>query len=142
MSGESMLITENQNDAIQRAILNGDELIPVNGTLINVKAIAKVGTHQSTSEIKKINQADIDLKLNIAGKYKLVDERRKNTMKKSIESAKNGNSEFDKLIDGEPEALKKYLNEPDKPAEVMSSEEDANGDKMYYLNESGEKCYS
>ena len=139
-SGDSILLTEGQAEAIKKLIIKGSDFIPIGNDLVNVKSIAKIGTHHATNQIRRVQENMTDIKLVEAGRRDLVDKRRElikaKTIKHSIDKDRNFS---DKVRIGDPEALRVYMGLPEdiKDSGVVSSD---GGD--YYLNEAGEKMYS
>lgn len=116
MSGEVILITENQAEAIKKAIMNGAEWIPVGQELVNSKAIAKVGMHHATSEQKKMTENMIEMELIKDGRNDLVEAKRKLVETKTIKHAINKRRDFMSRVEsGDPKALATYYHMPDPP---------------------------
>lgn len=140
MSGETILITENQADAIKEAVRNGAEWIPVGEELINPKSIAKIGFHHATPVERKMTENNIEMKLAEAGRFDLIEMKRKLVKDKTIQHSIDKDRNFiDKVKAGDPKALKAWYNLPDKEKTQISGT-DQSGD--YYLSEAGEKMYS
>jgi hypothetical protein len=143
MSGEVILITENQAEAIKSAIVNGQEWIPIGKELVNSKAIAKIGHHHATSQEKKMTENMIEHNLQMDGRFDLVDAKRKLVESKTIAHSLDRDKNFmDKVKAGDPAALKIYMNMPDEPQNSQSEEEVERGDAAYYIDENGQKMYA
>lgn len=139
-SGTQTLITQKQMEFIKKMIENGAEFIPIGNDLINVKSISRIGTHHATYQLKKIEENMTDVKLVEAGRFDLVDRRRKLIKEKTIKKALHKQDNFiDKVKNGDDEALRIYMDLPEEP-KVSGIIPSDGGD--YYLNEAGEKMYS
>lgn len=140
-SGDSILISEKQAESIKEAITRGVEMIPIGNDLVNVKSISRIGTHHATNQIRKVEENILDIKLAEAGRFDLIDQKRKLIKEKTVNTIKrfNGNV-VEKLKDGDPEAIRRYMNMPDRELAKIETGEDSIGN--FYIGESGDKIYS
>lgn len=131
-SGTQTLITQKQMEFIKKMIENGAEFIPIGNDLINVKSISRIGTHHATNQIRKVEENMLDIKLAEAGRFDLIDQKRKLIKEKTVNTIKRFNGDVvEKLKAGDPEAIRRYMNMPDRePA------------GNFYIGESGDKIYS
>lgn len=138
-SGTQTLITEDQMNNIKTLIAKGAEFIPIGNDLVNVKSIARIGTHHATSQIKKIENNMLDIRLIESGRGDLVDRKRKLIKEKTVKQAIEREKYFmEKVRLGDPEALQAYMELPEPPKPPECGED---GIGCYYLHE-GEKIYS
>jgi len=65
MSGEVITITADEERSIKSHITQGSEWINIQGEMINIKAIAKIGNHHATAYMENLEkyQEKTDLKL-------------------------------------------------------------------------------
>lgn len=140
-SGTQTLITQKQMEFIKKMIENGAEFIPIGNDLINVKSISRIGTHHATNQIRKVEENMLDIKLAEAGRFDLIDQKRKLIKEKTVNTIKrfNGNV-VEKLKAGDPEAIRRYMNMPDREPAKIETGEDSIGN--FYIGESGDKIYS
>lgn len=118
--GKSLVVTDQEAEAIKARLVAGDRFIEVAGELISTDNIGRVGHHEMTAENNKMQVANVERALISAGKIEMVEKLRALKRVKAIEGVKR------------EESL----------ALPMSSEEEENGSPMFYLNECGEKIYS
>lgn len=140
-SGDSILISEKQAESIKEAITRGVEMIPIGNDLVNVKSISRIGTHHATNQIRKVEENMLDIKLAEAGRFDLIDQKRKLIKEKTVNTIKrfNGNV-VEKLKAGDPEAIRRYMNMPDMEPAKIETGKDSIGN--FYIGESGDKIYS
>jgi len=118
--GQNLTITEIESEAIKERIKAGDKFIEVQRNFISVDNIARIGQHSSTAQIKKLQEADEDMKLMLSGNYALLEKKRRLKEQKSIEHCQK--EEFPPLLE--------------------SPEEDKGSPDFYLDKETGEKVYS
>lgn len=140
-SGTQTLITQKQMEFIKKMIENGAEFIPIGNDLINVKSISRIGTHHATNQIRKVEENMLDIKLAEAGRFDLIDQKRKLIKEKTVNTIKRFNGDVvEKLKAGDPEAIRRYMNMPDREPAKIETGEDSIGN--FYIGESGDKIYS
>ena len=120
--GKHLTLTEQEAEGLKGRLIAGDRFVEVQGNFISADNIARIGNHEMSAEIKRVQSADVERSLLLEGKNEEVGKIRE--LKKSI-AVRNHFKE------------REYL--PELP---MSEEEDARGDKMYYIGEGGQKMYS
>lgn len=139
-NGESKLITDDEMQKIAQVLDNYDgknKFLTIQGEMISIDTIARVGSHHATAETQNRNESDLQRTLELNGQKELVDARRKMIMEKSMTSAIGMDKRaFKQLAGYEIEEKRLLLNKK------MSAQESENGDAEYYLNEFGEKMYS
>jgi hypothetical protein len=142
MSGEVITITEKEFQAVSEAIQAKEEWIRVQGQLINTKAIAKIGNHHATAEMKKMSGANLDRALMSAGRLDILEAKRKMVKDKAMKENEKDKDFERRLIGGDPEAIRVYNAMPDERRGLMTAEESARGDAEYWVDDLGEKHFS
>lgn len=131
MSGEVILITENQANAIKQAVVSGQEWIPIGEELVNPKSIAKIGVHHATSQERKQTENMIEMELVRNGKQDLVEMKRKLVREKTINHSVEHRRDFmEKVSQGDPSALKAYYNMTDPPKILQNLEDNT---RQFYI---------
>ena len=74
--GNMITITKEEMEQIKNDLTKGMEFIQVQGNMINVKNIARIGEHESTAQMKILDKASVENGLLVEGKGDLVDERK------------------------------------------------------------------
>lgn len=140
-NGEAKTITEQEYNAVIKMLEGGLKWIKIQGALISADTVARVDVHSATPYMKKTDEADLERKLLIDGKFDLVEERRKLIKNKTMEHAIERDRNFVKKVEaGDQEALRAYYNLPDKEVKQISGTDNL-GD--YYIDQNiGEKMYS
>jgi hypothetical protein len=136
IGGEKILITEKECDELVKMINEKPEgFVKIQNSLINKLSVAYIGNHDATADIKKLDNANLERKLKLAGRDDVLEKKKLEEKRIAIESAMKQEeiSEAD---------LRVYLCSSDKPAELMTAEESARGDAEYWVDELGEKHYS
>jgi hypothetical protein len=139
-NGESKLITDDEMGKIAMVLENYDgknKFITIQGEMISIDTIARVGSHHATAETQHRNESDLQRTLELNGQKESVDIRRKMIADKSMTSAIGMDKQtFKKLAGYKIEEKRLEMNKK------MSSEESEKGNADYYLNEFNEKMFS
>jgi len=123
--GKILTITAEEMDKIKADISRGAEFIQIQGNLINVKNIARIGEHESTALMKTMNRAAVENRLISQGKENLVEDRKEREKTRAINNTLK-KQRFEE-IDFEAEN-EKMLMEVEEPMFYMDKE---TGEKMY-----------
>ena len=137
--GKSLTITEQEVLAAKERLLDGDRWIEVQGNFISADNVARIGQHESTTEIKKWNETNLDRSLIAGGRQDLVDAKRKLIKEKTLNAYRSENEMLKKLIAGDPEAIRYYNSQSDEPKRLEIGTEES-GD--FYKNEDGIKHHN
>lgn len=121
-NGDVVTLTESEAVGVMNALAQGQKWVVVQGEMYSTDTIARVGNHESSAQIKKVSEADMERKLELSGRRDLVDARRLLAKKMTVQ---------------------RVLKEEDELLQLpMSAEESENGDSEYYLDQFGQKMYS
>ncbi len=74
--GNMITITAEEMAQIKNDITKGTQFIQIQGNLINVKNIARIGEHESTAQMKIMDRASVENRLLTNGKKNLVEDRK------------------------------------------------------------------
>lgn len=76
-NGDILTISEDELNAVQKAILGGSRWVRIQGELVSTDTIARIGSHHATAEIAVREEANNDRNLVLLGHSDLVDKKRK-----------------------------------------------------------------
>jgi len=82
--GKVLTITEEEANGIKAGLLAGGKWVHVQEDLISADNIARVGNHEMSAELKRVEYADLDRKLVLSGRSDLVDAKRSLAKKMSV----------------------------------------------------------
>lgn len=146
--GDTILLTDNQYQAIVSSYDNGATEFPIGSQRIPRSSIAYIGyADGATEQIRQERTAHYqtlsyeEQKALKAQELKLASIAASKKKQAMIEAGREDRVRTWKSITGKQIAVDMPEREV-LPARGMSNEEEASGDKMYYLNEYGEKMYS
>ena len=129
--GQSFPLTDQEFEISRKQWLDGYDPIVVNGEPINAKNIARIGRHQTTPDIIRMEKGNNDqyLRLHNPKKYEAQKKLEFENAKKLIASR---NKKLAIENDG-----RELLEEP----EIISENEELNGEPSYWTDELGIKHY-
>ena len=84
---ETLTITEEEMQAIQQALLSGNKWLKVQGEMISIDTVARIGNHHATAEMKKREAANMIRELELSGRSDLVDDQRRLQLSAAIEKS-------------------------------------------------------
>jgi len=127
--GQAFPLTEQEFEISRKQWLDGFDPIVINGEPINAKNIARIGRHQTTPDIIRMENSNNEqyLRLYNPGKYKAL-KRFEFKNAKNIIASRNKNLAIEN--DG-----RELLEEP------ISEQEEIKGDPSYWVDEFGIKNY-
>lgn len=128
-NGQSILITDEEMLKISAMIEQGLRFVKVQGEMISVDTIARIGSHHATADLQKRNESDVQRALENGGKSALADARRELIKNKAISNVLGIEKETVKKLTGW-DMDEKMLETNKKLA--MSEEESENGEPDYY----------
>lgn len=133
-NNDSKLITDQEMENIIKNISGGAKFVMIQGELVSVDTIARVGAHHDTAMQQIRNESDLQRELVFSGNPELADARRKMIADKAITHALGMKKADIKKLAGYDIQEKMLLTN-----KKLQPDEDEQG---YYLNEFGEKMYS
>jgi len=86
-NGDVVTLTEAEAKGVMTALQTGEKWVVVQGEMFSADTIARVGNHEMSAELKRVEQADLDRKLVLSGRSDLVDAKRFLAKKMSVDHA-------------------------------------------------------
>jgi hypothetical protein len=85
-NGDIVTLMESEAIGVMEALKAGEKWIVVQGEMFSSDTIARIGNHEMSAELKRVEHADIERSLVLGGRKDLVDSRRILAEKMSVKN--------------------------------------------------------